>query len=62
MMDREHLESAARAVEAQTLENPELGIPVDPDVAEFMGAFRETAVSPEDFYTTDIEKDVPDGN
>jgi hypothetical protein len=59
-MDKEHLKSAARAVEAQTLENPELGIPVDPDVAEFMGAFREAAVSPEDFDTP--EREEPHGH
>lgn len=45
MMDKEYLEAAARAVEAQCLENPALGIPVDPEVAEFMGAFQEQAVS-----------------
>lgn len=60
-MNKEHLESAARAVEAQTLDEPGLGIPVDPDVAEFMGAFRETAVSPEDFDTTGI-KEMSDGD
>jgi hypothetical protein len=35
------LKSAAQAVETQVTETPRLGIPVDPDVAEFMGAFEE---------------------
>lgn len=43
------LKAAAQAVEAQAAENPGLGIPADPDVAEFMGAFEETAIGPDDF-------------
>lgn len=38
---RDFLQSAARAVEDQVADNPLLGIPVDPDVAEYMGAFEE---------------------
>lgn len=38
---RDFLKSAARAVESQVAESPLLGIPVDPDVAEFMGAFED---------------------
>lgn len=45
----EYLKAAADAVERQLLDNPDLGIPVDPDVADFMGAFEESAVSPGDF-------------
>lgn len=44
----DHCKAAAKAVEEQLLADPGLGIPVDPDVAEFMGAFREDAVSLED--------------
>jgi len=49
-MNETHKEllDAARAVDAQAAENLGLGIPVDPDVAEFMGAFEETALNPED--------------
>lgn len=43
--NKEHLVCAAEAVEAQLVENPVLGISVDPDVADFMGAFEESAVS-----------------
>ena len=43
--EQEYLKSAADAVEAQAEENPDIGIPVDPDVAEYMGAFEEEAVS-----------------
>ncbi|MBM9614867.1 hypothetical protein JWJ90_11290 [Desulfobulbus rhabdoformis] len=35
----EYLKAAALKVEQQALENPGLGIPVDPDVADYMGAF-----------------------
>ena len=45
----EYLKAAADAIERQLMNNPDLGIPVDPDVAEFMGAFEESAVSPGDF-------------
>lgn len=38
---KDFLKSAALAVENQVAENPHLGIPVDPDVADFMGAFAE---------------------
>lgn len=38
---KDYLKSAALAVENQVAENPRLGIPVDPDVADFMGAFEE---------------------
>lgn len=46
--EQEYLKAAAEAVERQALENPDLGIPVDPDVADFMGAFEEEAVSLDD--------------
>lgn len=42
---QKELLAAARTVDAQVAENPGLGIPVDPDVAEFMGAFEETALN-----------------
>lgn len=35
----EYLQAAARRVEQQALDNRGLGIPVDPDVADYMGAF-----------------------
>ena len=47
--NNDFLQAAAEAVERQAMENPDLGIPVDPDVAEYMGAFEETAVSLDDF-------------
>ena len=47
--EQEYLMAAAEAVEKQVLENPGLGIPVDPDVAEFMGCFEEEAVTLDDF-------------
>ncbi|MDL2226626.1 hypothetical protein LJB86_03100 [Deltaproteobacteria bacterium OttesenSCG-928-M10] len=38
---KDFLKSAALMVENQVAENPNLGVPVDPDVADFMGAFEE---------------------
>jgi hypothetical protein len=45
-MNETHKEllNAARAVDSQASDNPDIGIPVDPDVAAFMGAFVETAL------------------
>ena len=45
MHDKEYLRAAALAVAQQLAENPViLGIPIDPDVADFMGAFAEDAL------------------
>lgn len=45
MQDKEYLAAAARAVAQQLAENPViLSIPIDPDVADYMGAFVEDAV------------------
>ena len=41
-----YLDAAAAEVYRQMEENPGLGIPVDPDVADHMGAFQETAIDP----------------
>ena len=46
--DKSHLPDAATAVGQQLLEIGALGIPVDPDLAEHMGAFEERAVNPDD--------------
>ena len=45
MHDKEYLSAAALAVAQQLAENPViLGIPIDPDVADFLGAFAEDAL------------------
>ena len=45
MHDKEYLSAAALVVAQQLAENPViLGIPIDPDVADFMGAFAEDAL------------------
>ena len=45
MHDKEYLAAAARAVAQQLAENPViLSIPIDPDVADYMGAFVGDAV------------------
>jgi len=41
---KDYLQAAAKAVEEQVAENPALGVPVDPDVAEYMGAFEDLAM------------------
>lgn len=43
-----YLAAAASAVERQALANPDIGIPADPDVAEYMGAFAEPALTEDD--------------
>ena len=55
--EQEYLRAAAGAVETQAEENPDIGIPVDPDVAEFMGAFEEEAVSLDDILETSLPDD-----
>lgn len=52
-MDRNRLVAAATVVDSQATELPDLGIPVDPDVADFMGAFEETAVGLDDLDDSD---------
>lgn len=47
-LENYYLKAAAAAVERQVLENPDFGIPADPDVAEYMGAFEEQAVTLDD--------------
>ncbi len=42
--EQDYLKAAANAVEAQAAQASGIGIPADPDVAEFMGAFEEGAV------------------
>lgn len=45
MHNKEYLSAAAMAVARQLAENPViLSIPIDPDVADFMGAFVEDAL------------------
>lgn len=45
------LSENAKAVEALAVENPGIGIPVHPDVAEHMGAFEDKALAPDDEQT-----------
>ena len=56
VMDKELLVSAALSVEYQLLEYPGLGVPLDPEVAEFMGAFVEDAVSLDDLDDIEIKQ------
>ena len=42
---KDYLAAAALAVAVQLMENSALHIPLDPDVADFMGAFQEDALS-----------------
>jgi hypothetical protein len=59
-MSDEYLKAAAEAVEKQVLADPLLGIPVDPDVAEFMGCFQETAVTLDDIEDGPEDYDLAD--
>ncbi len=54
--EMEYLRSAAERVVQEIVENPDIGISVDPDVAEFMGAFE----SDENLADVIAGKEVPD--
>jgi hypothetical protein len=43
--DKDYFAAAAQAVAEQLAENAALHVPLDPDVADYMGAFREEALS-----------------
>ncbi|WP_034637642.1 hypothetical protein [Desulfovibrio cuneatus] len=45
MHDKEYLTAAANMVGQQLAEEPSLALPLDPDVADFMGAFTEDALT-----------------
>lgn len=45
---QEYLKTLSAAIAQLLVKYPSASIPVDPEVAEFMGAFREDAISPED--------------
>ena len=45
MTHKEYLAAAAKAAVEQLAENPALYVPLDPDVADHMGAFHEEALS-----------------
>lgn len=55
-----YLDAAAAEVYRQAAENPGLGIPVDPDVAEYMGAFEDDAMDELDVLQSHIGVN-PDG-
>jgi hypothetical protein len=43
--DKDYCAAAAKAVAEQLADNSALHVPLDPDVADFMGAFWEEALS-----------------
>ena len=45
MSDKDYLNAAAKVAALQLAENPALYVALDPDVADFMGAFREEALT-----------------
>ena len=45
MENKDYLSAAAKAAAEQLAANASLYIPLDPDVADFMGAFHEDALS-----------------
>jgi len=45
MRHKEYLAAAARAVAEQITNNPGIYLPLDPDVADYMGAFTEDAIT-----------------
>jgi hypothetical protein len=56
--DRQTLEwfkAAAEQVRRESDRNPGIGIPVDPDVAEFMGCFEDSALTEDDWFLNEAE-------
>ena len=45
MKNKDYLTAAATASAEQLAENPALYVPLDPDVADYMGAFQEDTLS-----------------
>ena len=45
MQDKEYLAAAARAAAQQIADEPGLYVPLDPDVADYMGAFTEDSIA-----------------
>jgi len=46
--EKAYFEAAAAEVERQAMENPGVPIPVDPDVADYMGAAEDDSLDPAD--------------
>lgn len=44
MTNKEYLAAAARSAAEQLAADPTLYVPLDPDVADYMGAFSEDAI------------------
>ena len=44
MTHKEYLAAAARSAAQQITDDPGLYVPLDPDVADYMGAFSEDAI------------------
>jgi len=57
--ERDRLLAAARMVDRQASADPAMGVPVDPDVADCMGAFVEDAVTLEEL--DDLNDDTDEG-
>jgi len=45
LIHKDYLAAAAKAAAEQLADNAALYVPLDPDVADFMGAFHEDALS-----------------
>ena len=46
--NQDYLDAAANTVYRELMRDPLVGLPVDPDVADCMGAFEDDAMSEED--------------
>jgi len=55
MTDKDYLAAAAKAAAEQLADDASLSIPLDPDVADFMGAFQEDALSLADVIEDGLE-------
>lgn len=56
--EKEYLDAAAQKAFEELANNPELGVPLDPDVAEHMGIFEEDAIDLADIDSlVDVDMD-----
>ena len=54
--EKAYFEAAAAEVERQAMENPDVPIPVDPDVADYMGAAEDDSLDVADIIES---HDIP---
>jgi hypothetical protein len=55
---KDYLDAAAQAVWTQVEENPDIAVPVDPDVADHMGFFLDPSISDDEVDDIDMKQEL----